>query len=331
MTLGVRSARVVGTGSIGSRYLRVLSSSLPQRPIAVPIRGRILDPALAEVVEVEPVGAPDRPSVDLTIVATRTSRHLADAAAYGEATTYMLIEKPIASRLDLVLGAATPAGDGVQVACPLRFTDGFSYVSEQVALAGTITGVDCECRSWLPDWRPGTDFTESYSADADEGGVLLDLIHEVDYCQTLFGVPDGVSALLSSHASLGIGSESIAHLIWRYPDFSLSMTLDYVSRSAARSLRVRGTARSIYWNLLEARVDVEDHTSGEAYSRSFGADLDRDRLIRAQISDLTSGGTTRRGSSVAEALTALALCDIARESSRREGATVMTTGIPQVW
>ncbi len=36
-------------------------------------------------------------------------------------------------------------------------------------------------QSWLPDWRPDRDYRESYSARLDEGGVLRDLVHEIDY------------------------------------------------------------------------------------------------------------------------------------------------------
>ena len=38
--------------------------------------------------------------------------------------------------------------------------------------------MDIECLSWLPDWRPGRDILAGYSARENEGGVLLDLVHD---------------------------------------------------------------------------------------------------------------------------------------------------------
>ena len=46
------------------------------------------------------------------------------------------------------------------------------------------------CQSWLPDWRPGRDYRESYSARADEGGALRDLVPELDYATALLGRPE---------------------------------------------------------------------------------------------------------------------------------------------
>ena len=51
--------------------------------------------------------------------------------------------------------------------------------------------VRVECQSWLPYWRPERDYRESYSARADEGGVLRDLVHELDYAIWAFGGPVG--------------------------------------------------------------------------------------------------------------------------------------------
>ena len=316
----IRSARVVGTGSIGARYLRLLPALTAQQPIAVPIGGALRDSGLAEVATLEGLGDPGRPHVELCVIASSTERHLEDYSRFRDSADVVLIEKPIASSIRALSGfdISCPAAE-VAVASPLRFTEGFGVVQAHIESLGTITGVNVECRSWLPAWRPGTDFRTSYSADATHGGVLLDLVHEIDYCLQLFGSPAGLSATLSHDSVLGIASESTAHLLWRYNSYDLRMVLDYVSRPPSRCLSVYGTLRSLRWDLLEASMTLWDHTDGTAEVVSVPGDLDRDLILVRQIVGTTARGNDPRVSSLAQAWQAVAVCDLAKESSRQSG------------
>jgi len=323
VSLKLTSARVVGTGSIGSRYLRVLTPFLHNPPIAVSVRGSIVDPDLAASVVLEAPHTERVDYVDLTVIATRTGRHVTDALQYQDSTRLLLIEKPIGARLADAVGRGLRTDPGVQVASPLRFTDGFDYLRRQLPFIGEVTGAHCECRSWLPGWRPGTDYRASYSADPEEGGVLRDLIHEVDYVLDLFGTPERLSAQMRGHDVLPIGGEAVADLLWGYSGFSLSMNLDYLSRPPARGIRVFGTQKSLFWDVLGATVDVYDHERGSAHRHEFPQDRDRDRLLLLQLSDLVGGRFPSRGATVGDGLRAIAICDVARESSAAAGVALL--------
>ena len=105
---------------------------------------------------------------------------------------------------------------------------------------GAVHAVRVECQSYLPDWRPGSDYRESYSARADEGGVLRDLIHEIDYATWLFGWPVAVTARYGNTGRLGIAAEEWAELAWEAPaDVEVSMRLDYLTRPPRRVMRAR--------------------------------------------------------------------------------------------
>ena len=314
------SSRVVGTGSIGARYLRLLASLTQHQPIAVPIGGELRDSELAEAVTLERLGDLGRPHVELCIIASNTDRHLKDYSRFRDSADVVLIEKPLASSIHALssFDISCPATE-VAVASPLRFMEGFGVVQTHIEALGKITGVNVECRSWLPSWRAGTDYRGSYSADATHGGVLLDLVHEIDYCLQLFGPPAELSATLSHDSVLGIASESTAHLLWRYNSYDLRMVLDYVSRPPSRCLSVYGTLRSLRWDLLEASMTLWDHTDGTAEVVSFPGDLDRDLILARQIVATMERGNDPRVSSLVQAWQAVAVCDLAKESSRQSG------------
>lgn len=325
------SSRVVGTGSIGARYLNALALLTSSRPIAVPIGGVLRDPILDEVATVERLNEPDRPHVDLCVIATNTNRHVEDATSFRGSADLLLIEKPLSFSTQSLRGfdCSRPKAE-VAVATPLRFMEGFGAVQATLAAVGEITGVSVECRSWLPSWRPGTDVRRSYSSDPIYGGVLLDLVHEIDYCLRLFGTPVGMNAALSRDSVLGISSESTAHLLWRYGAYDLRMVLDYVSLPPSRRLRVYGTRKSLAWDLLEASVTIWDHDRGTVEVATFPDDLDRDMVLLRQILATAGRSGDARVSSLEQAWQAVAVCDLAKESSRKSGVTLAASAALEV-
>ncbi len=120
---------------------------------------------------------------------------------------------------------------------------------------GRVHTVRIECQSYLPDWRPGRSYRESYAARAEEGGVLRDLIHEVDYAGWLFGWPVWGQGRVRNLGRLGIESEEAAELLWESPeDVLISMSLDYLSRPARRVMRASGEHGTLEWDGIEGRT-----------------------------------------------------------------------------
>ena len=309
------TSRVIGTGSIGSRYVRLLATGFGSTPRAVPVGGSFRDPDLSRIAVLERYDLVDRPTVDLTVIATRTGRHVTDFEEYAGSSRRVLIEKPIAPSFLLgsrVLGSEMASSSAVSA--PLRFMEGYEAVTRLLPTVGPVQAVEVSCQSWLPDWRPGTDYRRSYSADAAEGGVLRDLVHEIDYSLHLFGVPTTVSASLDRSEELDIAAESSAVMSWSYPGFLLSMTLDYVSRVPRRSLAVHGETATMTWNVLEGTVCVDTSGQSKPEVLHFPRDLSRDGVLMRQLEALVSPEGDPRLCTVPDALRAVALCDAARAS-----------------
>jgi predicted dehydrogenase len=316
--MSAMSGRVVGTGSIGRRYLDVLESMDFDHIQPLSVRHDWKESTSSW---------PAAPSADLTVIATRTSRHLADAAYFAPSSATLLIEKPVCARVNDFDGVdGSPNLQSAFVSAPLRFTEALAFVRTQLSECGEVTGVSSVCKSWLPDWRPSTNFRESYSASSVDGGVLLDLVHEIDYCRLIFGDALGIRGALYWSRALNIESESKALMIWRYPDFPLSMELDYTSRVSRRGLRVDGTVKSIEWNLLTASVEVWDHGSHSVETVVFPEDLDRNLLLARQVNAVMNPDVDNRGAGLADGMAAVQVCDAARASAAQSGAEVPIEG-----
>lgn len=298
---------VIGTGSIGSRHLRLLKNLDGVEAVGISKRKGDYD-ALK--------------GASHCIIASNTSCHVEDALLAWNHGCHLLVEKPLAACLEEALLLRARSEEGRQkifVGCVLRFSESLNRFRELVSRIGLVYSVRIECQSWLPDWRPDRPYQESYSSRFDEGGVLRDLIHEIDYAGWIFGWPEGVSARLKNAGILGIEAEEMAHLWWETPAGSVvSMTLDYLSRPPRRRLLAFGSLGTLEWDGLENRVILA--LAGEA-PQIFTPTQSRDAMYLEQLENFLGLSSHHHEPAVLEdGLKALAICDAARRSSqsRRE-------------
>jgi predicted dehydrogenase len=287
---------VYGTGSIGSRHLRVLGR-MGVAATGVSARG----------------GAPFPHHADAAIIATATGRHVSDALAAIRAGCHVLVEKPVApsaaglAELDAVARAADRR---VFVGCNLRFDSAVLGFRALLPRIGRVHEVEIACRSFLPDWRPGTDHASSYSAQLDEGGVLRDLIHEIDYAAWLFGWPAQVTARIGNTGALGIAAEEWADLEWDARGAHVSIGLDYLARSPQRFIRARGEGGTLAADLIAHRLMLGNEV--------IEAPQERDTMMRDQASAFLAavgGGDPGQLATLDEGGRAIAICDASRISN----------------
>ena len=261
------------------------------------------------------------------IIATETGRHLPDGRAALQGGLDVLMEKPMARNAEeagQLLAQARRAGRRLFVGCVLRFAESLATLREWLPRLGGLHAVRIECQSYLPEWRPDRPYRESYSARADDGGVLRDLIHEIDYAGWLFGWPTAVSASLANLGRLGIEAEEIADIWWQAPlGCGVSVHLDYVSRPARRRMRVSGALGMLEWDGLEHAVTwMPAHQAPQCVrSSQTRAELFSGQA-RAFLEACDGVAADPRLATAEEGLKALAVCDAARQASaqRREVA-----------
>jgi predicted dehydrogenase len=312
---------VCGTGSIGFRHLRVLRDGLQLNPVALPTRASRVSEL--ESKDFHAVSSWETAAINkpwFAVIATDTGRHLTDATRALELGADVLIEKPISSSTE-GLRELEELAERVQrrvfVACNLRFDAGLKLFRQHLPEIGRVQSVRIECQSFLPDWRPETDYRRSYSARAEEGGVLRDLIHEIDYALWLFGVPQRLFAKLKNTGALGIASDESADILWESPSgATVSIRLDYLARVARRKMHAYGELAELEWDYIEKWVSLRQ--PGKA-AQTWPIAQERDDMMRDQLADFIGSTGTDSESFLAtldDGATAVAICDAARRSSQ---------------
>lgn len=295
---GVR-ALVIGFGSIGRRHGEVLDSLGCETAVlsrrAEAIGERTAFATLAEALE--------RHRPDYVVVADETSRHHATLSALAAAGFggRVLVEKPL-----FAAPAALPHHGfaALGVGYNLRFHPAVRALRHALDNHAALT-VEASVGQSLPDWRPGTEYRTSYSADpARGGGVLRDLSHELDLLVWLFGAPEAVVAMGGRVSALEIDSDDAWSALLRQPGSAMTtLHLDYLHRPGRRVMSVTTAEQSLDLDLIAGTLTVNGRA--EAFSTERNASL---RAMHSamltdgqDVSDAATAGAVLRAIAAIEA------------------------------
>ncbi len=197
-----------------------------------------------------------REAPSLAIVATPSACHREALEILVRSKVPFYVEKPVATTMEglpALLERTDVTEPVTMVGCNLRFLPSLQTVQKLIreGACGRIVRAHLECGQWLPDWRPTVDYRQSYSARRHlGGGVLMDLIHEIDMVRWFFGEFDRVDAHHGRLSDLEIETEDVACiLLSRREGPIVTVALDYVARHPVRQYRIIGTQGTIEWDL----------------------------------------------------------------------------------
>jgi len=254
---------IVGLGSIGKKHIQAIQAAIPNNEIFA-LRSEKKAEKYLEVINIYTFDEVKSIDFDFVIIANPTSAHKKTIAQMIEYGFPMFIEKPVYSSLDLEEEIKTIKKNKIltYVACNLRFLDCIKFVKDKLSTqTKRLNEVNVYCGSYLPDWRPGTDFRETYSAnDKLGGGVHIDLIHELDYIYWLFDKPNDVKRTFKNQSSLLISSFDYANYILDYNGFCVNIVLNYYRRDAKRSLELIFADETWNIDLLKNKITCNNKT-----------------------------------------------------------------------
>ncbi len=320
---------IAGFGSIGRRhfnnlralgfenfvFFRTFRSTLPDPEISAWPSTSSLSEALAY-----------RPS--MAIVANPSAKHLEVAQAAAEQGCHLFIEKPLshtAAGCDALASVAAQHGLTTMIGCQYRFHPLLVSLRKQLASGriGEVLGARAEWGEYLPAWHPWEDYRTSYSARADlGGGVVLTLIHPLDYLYWLFGKVGQVQATVRTVPSLQTSAPD------DWADISLTFAngviaqvhLDYIQRPPVHRLHVWGDqgravwdyhAGTLRWETVEGQFEQENVPSG----------FERNQMFVEEMQEFLAAIAQRRASAI-PLEDGIAVLDIALQAKRAAGCEV---------
>lgn len=198
------------------------------------------------------------------IISNPSSFHFRTALPFIKSNDNLLIEKPAVFKKSEYLAMKELinryTGFGM-VAYNMRFHPSIKRIREIIesGLLGKIYSSRFFVGQYLPEWRPDQDYRIGVSASRSlGGGVVFELIHEIDMAVYLFGKPvSKVSSIALRLSTLEIETEDISEILFlSEKSVIISVHQDYLNRDYRRTIEIVGENGTLDCDLKRSAIKV---------------------------------------------------------------------------
>lgn len=234
---------IIGLGSIAKKHI----AALKQIDSAIEIyayRSNHNSQSYEDVINIYDVCDIPKIGFDFAIISNPTSEHANTIRTLLEYNLPLFIEKPLFGDLshEDILNTIKEKNVKTYVACDMRFLDCLNFTYDYIHGLGSsrrVNEINVYCGSFLPEWRPGTNYRKCYSSIPElGGGVHIDLIHDIDYVYWIFGAPLSTNKIFRNNSSIDIRAYDYANYTLVYDKFCASIILNYYRRDAKRTMEI---------------------------------------------------------------------------------------------
>lgn len=249
---------IIGYGSIGKRHYSVLSTLNNIESISLVSKQKNINPSLLVYENLDAVEHLD--SYDYFVISSETHKHY-EHLKYLESrlrNKTIFCEKPLFETYKEL----NITHNRVFVGYVLRYHPLIQRLKEELESENVIN-VNINCSQYLPWWRTNQDYRESYSARKSKGGgVLLDLSHELDYLEWIFGQLIEVKSYQLKISDLEIDSDDIVTLVGKTKkNVLVSLSMDYISKIPKRRILVDSLEKSFELDLISNTLKINNKSN----------------------------------------------------------------------
>jgi predicted dehydrogenase len=198
---------------------------------------------------------------DAAVVATPAHFHVSLARRCARQGLHVLVEKPIAAKTDGIeelIAECKRSGLVLAVGYVLRFHPALAHTRDLISAGalGRVLSVRAVCTEQITVARPR--YREGYFRLASTGGgVILDLSHEVNYLEWLFGPLWSEASQAAVVPEIGVPTEAVANLVLRdQKGTPISVHLHEADWRVTRQCHIAGTEASLTADLIDGTVTL---------------------------------------------------------------------------
>lgn len=300
----------IGIGSIAKKHIKAIKT-IDDKTEIYALRSSLDAAPYVGVSDIYDYSEIESISPDFIIISNPTSKHFETIQRLIPFNKPLFIEKPVFGELghDDVIDELEAKKILTYVACDMRFMDCLTWLHHYMQKHRKdvrINEINVYCGSYLPEWRPGSDFRKCYSAIPElGGGVHIDLIHDVDYVYWIFGKPTKYASFFRNVSSLGIRAYDYANFNLEYPEYSVNIVLNYYRRDAKRYMEI--LFDDCTWTVDMLKNEITS-SKGEIVYKSEQTGSDEYEAQMRYFIDLVRNHATTSMNPASEAYDVLKIC-----------------------
>ena len=243
-----KSVLISGYGSIGRRHVNILSKLVKKKNLTI-----LTNQKVSNFRTIKTLKALNEVNPHYIVICNPTNDHLNKIRFIEKncKNKFVLVEKPLFSKPNKI----NIKKNKYFVGYNLRFNPIINFLKSKIRFK-KIWSVNIFCGSYLPNWRNNIDYKKSSSAKKQlGGGVLLDLSHELDYVQWLFGKIKIEHCKSKKLSNLSIETDDFLNLVGKTKKVpSIQITLNYFTRERTRQIFIDGNNISLKADLVKKNV-----------------------------------------------------------------------------
>jgi len=253
---------IIGFGSIGKRHANILKRKKKFiKQIYVLTRQNCKPFLKVDSLKKVPLINPD-----YIIISSPTSEHYKQLSFLEKKLSQkiILVEKPLFTKNKKL----NIKKNKVFIGYNMRFNPVVQFIKQKIKNK-KIWSVNIFCGSYLPSWRKNRDYRHTSSAQKKlGGGVALDLSHELDYTQWLFGNIELDNVVNKKLSNLKINTDDFLSISGKINKSTrVQIDLNYFTKKPTRRIIIDGKNISIQADLIEKKVFINEGNKKSTFSK----------------------------------------------------------------